>query len=155
MTDIEESIRRAIQEGKFKDLPGEGKPLRLDDNPYENPEWRLAHHILRSSGFTLPWIERRREIESELETARAALRRAKAWIETEVSQTSSSKDAEAVWQRAVADFHRAVEGVNKKILAYNLEAPSEQFHLRIINTEAELQLTATRPSDTLSGTERV
>jgi hypothetical protein len=155
MTDIEESIRRAIEEGKFKDLPGEGKPLLLEDNPYENPEWRLAHHILRSSGFTLPWIERRREIENELEETRAALQRAKAWQEADVSQGISSVDKDAEWQRAVADFYRAVEAINKKILAYNLEAPSEQFHLRPVNAQAELQLTATRPSDTLSGTEPI
>lgn len=155
MTDIEESIRRAIEEGKFKDLPGEGKPLLLEDNPYENPEWRLAYHILRSSGFTLPWIERRREIENELEATRAALQRAKAWQEAEVSQGNSSVDKDAEWQRAVAEFCRAVEAINKKILAYNLEAPSEQFHLCPVNAQAEMQLTATRPSDTLSGTEPI
>ncbi len=155
MTDIEEHIRRAIEEGKFTDLPGEGKPLRLDDNPYENPEWRLAHHILRSSGFTLPWIERRREIENELEVARAALQRAKAWQESVASQGNSSTDQDAEWQRAVADFYQTVEGINRKILAYNLEAPSEQFHLRTIIVQAELQLTATPPSDTLTGTESI
>ena len=42
---IEEIIRRAIQEGKFDDLPGKGEPLQLDDNPHEDPEWRAAHHI--------------------------------------------------------------------------------------------------------------
>lgn len=155
MTDIEEHIRRAIEEGKFKDLPGEGKPLQLDDNPYENPEWRLAHHILRSSGFTLPWIERRREIENELEAALAVLQRARGWQESIASQGTSGLDLEAEWQQAVADFYRVVEGINKKILAYNLEAPSEQFHLRTINAQAELQLTTTRPSDTLSGTESI
>ena len=155
MSDIEEHIRRAIEEGKFKDLPGQGKPLQLDENPYENPEWRLAHHLLRSSGFTLPWIERRKEIENELEAARAGLRRAVAWMESEASRSYSSTDKEAEWQRAVANFYQAVAGLNKKILAYNLEAPSAQFHLRTINAETELELTTQRPSDTLSGTERI
>ena len=100
MSDIEEHIRRAIEEGKFKDLPGQGKPLQLDENRYENPEWRLAHHLLRSSGFTLPWIERRKEIENELEAARAGLRRAVAWMELEASRSYSSTDKEAEWQRA-------------------------------------------------------
>jgi hypothetical protein len=152
MSDIEEHIRRAIEEGKFKDLPGQGKPLRLDDNPYENPEWRLAHHVLRSSGFTLPWIERRREIENELGSARAALRRAKAWRDSDTSQSYASAEKEAQWQRAVVNFHLAVAVLNKKILVFNLEAPSEQFHLRPINAETELELTITPPSDTLSGT---
>lgn len=155
MSDIEEHIRRAIEEGKFKDLPGQGKPLHLDDNPYENPEWRLANHILRSSGFTLPWIERRREIETELEAARQALQRVKAWKESENSRDYSPMEKEAEWQRAVADFCRVMEALNKKILAYNLEVPSGQLHLRTVNPEAEVELTITHPSDTLSGTEQI
>ncbi|MEA3440806.1 MAG: DUF1992 domain-containing protein [Chloroflexota bacterium] len=57
MTGIEEHIRRAMEEGKFDDLPGKGKPLRLDHNPHEDPQWRTAYRMLRNSGFTLPWIE--------------------------------------------------------------------------------------------------
>ncbi len=61
MSNIEDHIRRAIEEGKFDDLPGKGKPLKLEDDPFVDPEWRLAHHMLRCSGFSLPWIERRQE----------------------------------------------------------------------------------------------
>jgi len=55
----EEQIRRAIEEGKFDNLPGKGKPLNLEQNPFEDPEWRLANHVLITSGFSLPWIEKR------------------------------------------------------------------------------------------------
>ena len=55
---IEEIIRQAMQEGKFDDLPGKGKPLNLDQNPHQDPDWRVAHHLLKSAGFSLPWIER-------------------------------------------------------------------------------------------------
>ena len=57
MNKAEDQIRRAMEEGKFDDLPGEGKPLRLENDPFEDPEWRMAHHVLRNGGFTLPWIE--------------------------------------------------------------------------------------------------
>ena len=69
MPNIEEQIRRAQEGGQFDDLPGKGKPLRLDENPHEDPEWRLAHQILRNGGFSLPWIEMWREIEAELTLA--------------------------------------------------------------------------------------
>jgi hypothetical protein len=36
MPNIEELTQRAIQEGKFSDLPGKGKPLRLDENPHSS-----------------------------------------------------------------------------------------------------------------------
>jgi len=37
---IDEIIRRAIEEGQFDDLPGKGKPLRLDEDPNSDPAWR-------------------------------------------------------------------------------------------------------------------
>jgi hypothetical protein len=71
----EERIRQAIEAGEFNDLAGKGQPLKLREYPFEDPEWRLAFHALSSSGYTLPWIETRREIESELANARKSLHR--------------------------------------------------------------------------------
>ena len=76
---VEEIIRRAIQEGKFDDLPGKGKPLQLDQTPHEDPEWRAAHYILKTGGFSLPWIESLNEIESNLLNARSDLSQAWMW----------------------------------------------------------------------------
>ena len=42
MPDIEEEISRAMREGKFSNLAGKGKPLRLEDDQFADPEWRLA-----------------------------------------------------------------------------------------------------------------
>ena len=75
MSNVEEHIRRAMQEGKFDDLPGKGKPLHWEENPNQDPEMRLAYHLLRSSGYTLPWIETLREIDRDIEAARGDLRR--------------------------------------------------------------------------------
>jgi DnaJ family protein C protein 28 len=79
MSKAEEQIRRAMEEGQFDNLPGKGKPLNLDENPYEDPEWRMAHHILHNSGFSLPWIETRREIETNLEAARTSIKTTWDW----------------------------------------------------------------------------
>ena len=65
MPNIEELIQRAIQEGKFSDLPGKGKPLRLDENPHADPDWQLAYHLLKENSFSLPWLELRQELEIE------------------------------------------------------------------------------------------
>src|SRR5574341_670165 len=97
MDKAEEQIRRAMEEGKFDNLPGKGKPLRLEDNPLEDPEWRLAHHVLRSSGYTLPWIETRRELESEIQAARAALGRTWQWRLVALAEGESAVFVLAVW----------------------------------------------------------
>jgi DnaJ family protein C protein 28 len=146
---IEEQIRRAMEEGQFDNLPGKGKPLHLEDNPFEDPEWRLAHHVLRSSGFTLPWIEARRELEAAILEARTALRRSWAWRQAALARSQPVQLVDAEWERAVEVFRRQVNEINRNILTYNLKAPSERLHLSKINVEGEIELTITLASDKL------
>jgi DnaJ family protein C protein 28 len=150
MSKVEDHINSAMQEGKFENLPGKGKPLRLDENPFENPEWRMANHVLRSNGFTLPWIETRNEIEGELEKARKALARAWIYRQSETSKNLPTHLREAEWQRAVDAFREQVTLLNKRVLKYNLEVPSIHLQLLLINSDRELdRLTASTLSDTL------
>lgn len=139
MSDIENSIEQAMREGKFDHLPGKGKPLKLEDHPHEDPEWRLAHHVLKNSGFTLPWIEARREIEAEIEAARQALRRAWEWRKETSSRQQPNPASEAEWQRACRDFSEQIERINRRILDYNLQAPTMGLQLRKLNLERELR----------------
>ena len=94
---IDEIIRQAMQEGKFDDLPGKGKPLNLEEHPHQDPEWRVAHHLLKSGGFSLPWIEHLGEINEGLEQAQQSLSRSWAWQQRE-------KSSQADWQRATDLF---------------------------------------------------
>jgi hypothetical protein len=139
MPDIEEQIRRAQEEGQFKDLPGKGKPLRLDENPHEDPEWRLAHHILRESGFSLPWIERLREIEADLGAARAALQQAWAWHQSALAQGQPYAQVQAEWERAQAAFRTEAARLNQRIGDYNLGAPAHRFQRPKVNAGREIE----------------
>jgi len=150
MSNIEEHIRRAMEEGQFENLPGKGKPLRLDDNPLEDPEWRMANHIMRNSGFSLPWIEKNREIEAALVTARETLARWWAWSQASTGEEYSARFVEEEWQRAVLKFRDEIHAINQQIVSYNLEAPSPQFQRQPLSAERELvRLTASPLSDTL------
>jgi DnaJ family protein C protein 28 len=131
MPNIEEHLRQAIAAGKFDNLPGKGQPLRWEDDSLVDPEWRLAYKMLKDGGFTLPWIETRREIEDDLAAARAALQRA--WRARQAAQ------AEPEWQRAQAAFRAAVEQLNQRIQKYNLEVPLARFQRGRVDGEAEIK----------------
>ena len=135
---VEERIQKAIAAGEFANLPGKGKPLHLDENPWEDPEWRIANHLLKSNGFSLPWIETRREIEGELDAARAMLKRAWDHHQQAVRGEQAVK-FQAGWERAVVAFRNQVESLNRRILSYNLEVPAIQFQRRTIQVEREIQ----------------
>ncbi len=47
----EERIREAQEQGALDDLPGAGKPLRLEDNSHIPEELRLAWKILKNAGY--------------------------------------------------------------------------------------------------------
>jgi DnaJ family protein C protein 28 len=144
MSNVEDQIRRAMEGGKFDNLPGSGKPLRLEENPFEDPEWRLAHHALRSSGYSLPWIETRKELDEAIRAARAALRRTWAWQQAALADELPPGFVQAVWDQAVDTFRQRVENLNRRIRDYNIEAPSPGFHLNPLHAEREIEKTTRR-----------
>ncbi len=150
MSNIEEHIRRAMEQGKFDDLPGKGKPLNLDENPLEDPDWRLAHHMLRSGGFTLPWIETYREIEKELDNSRKSLACTWAWRQADESGEGTPDEQEFEWQQAVKRFRQQITALNERISSYNMGVPAEQFQKPILDTDREItRLTSQTLSDKL------
>ena len=58
----EKKIREAIERGEFANLPGAGKPLRLEDDSMIPEDLRVAYKILKNAGFIPPELELRREI---------------------------------------------------------------------------------------------
>jgi len=59
---VEERIRKAQLSGDFDDLPGQGKPLRFEDDRFIPEELRLAYKILKNAGCIPPEIELKKEI---------------------------------------------------------------------------------------------
>lgn len=62
----EQKITEAIARGDLANLPGEGRPLDLDDDALVPEDLRMAYRILRNAGFAPPEVEAVREI-GELE----------------------------------------------------------------------------------------
>ena len=58
----EQKIAQAMEEGVFDNLPGQGQPLKLDDDSHIPPELRMAYRILKNSGHVSPEVEDRKEI---------------------------------------------------------------------------------------------
>jgi DnaJ family protein C protein 28 len=129
---IERQIIEAQERGEFDDLPGKGKPLDLTENPFADPDWRVAYKILQDHGFTLDWIELDQEIRAELKTCREQLLRSKRWYEQSMAQLEhqESRWAEAervraqhTWGNALETFADQVAQINRKIELLNLKVP--------------------------------
>jgi DnaJ family protein C protein 28 len=121
-------LREAIENGEFNDLPGKGAPIDLQENPFEDPDLRTVHRLLRNAGFAPGWIEERKDIDAQLEAAETRLRRA--WgLFGEGGKSSSAPE----WERALKEFCEQVAELNQRVRIYNLKAPAAVFHRKHID----------------------
>ena len=58
----EQRLLEAVSRGELEGLPGEGRPLELDDDKLIPDNLRLAYRILKNAGFVPPEVEMLNEI---------------------------------------------------------------------------------------------
>jgi hypothetical protein len=134
---IDRKIREAIEQGEFDDLSGKGAPVDLTENPFEDPDWRMAHRMLRNAGFAPAWIEERKDIEAEIQIARTKL--ARVWIVLQNARhTEYANSAEARWRKALEDFELKCAELNRRIQTWNLKTPAIGFHRSVIDFDREI-----------------
>jgi len=63
----ESRIQEAERKGDFKDLPGKGKPLELEDDSMIPAELRMAYKALKNGGYLPPEVQLRKDIHSALD----------------------------------------------------------------------------------------
>lgn len=132
---IDRAIRGAMEEGKFDNLAGKGKPFpKEDDNPWEDPSSWAANRMLKSAGFSLPWIEERKEIEQQIVSARASLIRS--WRYCRDEPPGAFRDER--WNKALDTFRRRGADINRQIRTYNLKTPLIETHIPVIDVEREI-----------------
>src|SRR5258708_20773892 len=64
-------IRDAQEEGAFDDLPGKGKPLKLEFDPRIPPEQRAAYRLMKEAQLLPDWIQLDKEVRQREEQWRA------------------------------------------------------------------------------------
>ncbi len=58
----EQRIREAMERGEFDDLPGQGRPLPMEDDSHIPEDLRLAYKVLKNADCLPPELELRKEI---------------------------------------------------------------------------------------------
>jgi DnaJ family protein C protein 28 len=129
---VERLLQEAIENGEFDNLPGKGKPLNLNENPYLEPGQELAFGLLKRNDFAPEWIERDKEIRQGLVRAREQLQRA--W-----QLRCESPAYEGKWQAAVTRFETQLVKLNRKIDSFNLVVPVVSLQRSRLRLDAELQ----------------
>jgi hypothetical protein len=140
-------IRDAMDAGHFRNLPGKGQPLRLDEDTSSPPDQRLANRILKNANLTPDWIGRERELDGmRAECVRLLARYEDRRRRSEealrglgASQYFSRREAiDAERDRFLGRYAVALAELNARILAYNLLTPTVARQRHGINVVAEM-----------------
>jgi hypothetical protein len=124
---IDRQIREAMEEGKFDELPHQGAPLPLDENPYAG-DMGLAFHMLKNAGVAPPWIEANKELADLLAQRDSMLARAA----TGPAPTSMART------KLRAQLRELVRQANIAIAKVNAESPAHSLHQLPLDMDDEL-----------------
>lgn len=139
---VEEQIHEAQERGAFSNLPGEGKPLKLDDDSSAGDR-AMGYHVLKNNGLAPAEVELAKEIRTARERAEAKLAKivhqSKTLRARRVPPFPSERRAfNIVAQNAAAEYERTLRELNRKILTLNLMAPSP-MHQPFLEVEKLVQ----------------
>lgn len=127
----EKKIQEAIEEGKFDNLPGKGKPLPIHDDALTPPDMRMANRILKNANVLPDWMQLQKDIEAERKEVVALRIRL-----TRENQSRRARVAglpadhrhviqHAEWYAASrAAYLKKLKGVNTWILKFCMTAPN-------------------------------
>jgi DnaJ homolog subfamily C member 28 len=123
-------LAKAMERGEFDNLEGEGKPLNLEENPFEPAELHMVHKILKDNGYAPYWIE----LSKEINALRAKFSKEVDYFKRYTRIVFCEKRSSAAIRRyELKKNHfynqsreRLVE-ISKIILDYNLHCPVSQL----------------------------
>ena len=142
----ERKITEAMEEGKFDDLPGKGKPIIFEDDPMTPPHLRMANKVLRNAGVLPDWMQVQKDLyreRQEIGGHRARLGRENAKKQATLANLppyhAAVKQFEAWYAKSRADYLRRVKDVNTLILKLSMMAPSTVQPPRPYKVETEME----------------
>ena len=138
---VNKQIEEAMERGEFADLPGKGKPIRLDTNPFLTPQARMTNRLLKENGFVPPWVELEKEIKREKAQLERVLINLKARRERLATIGQQYPHRHGVIRRtfeherarAIAQYSEKLENLNRKIQRVNLLMPTRNRQYALIN----------------------
>ncbi len=139
---IDEQIREAQKRGEFDNLPGTGKPLKLDQNP-DSGDKAMAYSLLKQNGYAPPEIELAKEIRTRYEKAQQKLEKLrqqrKSLNSRRIHPLESEKRAfNDALEKTTEQYNQLLRELNRKILNLNLMTPSS-MHMPMFEVEKLVQ----------------
>lgn len=141
---IDEIIKDAMEQGKFDKLPGQGKPLKLEDETHVPEHLRMAHKLLKDNDLAPDWIVEGKELRDARDALVKLIRREARRFQKAHDDAQSTSSPELTrrallmaWDLRRVELSESVEKLNRRMFAYNLKVPNGIPHLNMLNAAQE------------------
>ncbi|MCC6167306.1 MAG: DUF1992 domain-containing protein [Caldilineaceae bacterium] len=149
---VSQRIEEAMRRGEFDNLPGRGKPQRIQREPFVPEDQQMAFTLLQNNDLTPDWIGERKEVlrlkesfqEQVQSIASEALTR---WHAAE--DAAGRQDVLATWDRWLLRWETELGEINRRIQNLNLKQPIA--HLEVIKLRLDDELRRAGVTRTLVG----
>lgn len=141
----DKAYQKAVEEGQFNNLRGEGKPLDLKMDEDVPDELRYAFKVMRENDIAPEWIMAGKSLE---QTHQRLLRRATTIVErframnadaervAASQRTMFRKNAREKFDMDKRNLEKEVVRFNKEVTDYNLKVPRGITHRTYLNLDA-------------------
>ena len=136
---MDELIQEGMDGGLFDNLPGKGKPLNLNKNPYA-ADMELANELLKENDLPPAWILQRNDILAKIARLRTEIVRQWEWHEREFGIATANKSRLTIrWDDCCLKWTNEIVELNKEIDGFNLKRPFDNLEIFKLNLEGELK----------------
>ncbi len=149
---VEEKIRKAIESGSFDNLEGKGKPLNLQENPFEPPDMRMANKILKDAGFSPYWMELGKDVDAAIEQFWQDVDK---FITVQRIKRDDDKKNQPIAQKRMEKFLKESEArlreINRKIDNFNCHCPMWWLGRGRLNINQEMAQVREKLQESIKG----
>lgn len=138
---VENQILKAQQRGDFDNLEGAGKPLNLEENPFEPLDLRMTFKILKDNDFAPYWIELGKEIDADMAKIDKEVESFSRYTELFYSEKHGSLARRRYDKRKAHFFFETRlrwEKIHKKIIDFNIYCPTFRLGRANISVDDEM-----------------
>ena len=136
-----EEVRGDRIAGEFDNLPGKGKPLNPDPDPFTPADMKMANSLLRNNELVPAWISDRiavldaiERFRTKLETTATAYQRAFESVEL----PQHREDLVRGYNAQVDSWRQEITDLNRRIQTQNLRQPVTFLEIFKLQLEHEL-----------------
>lgn len=147
LSPVEQAIRQAMRDGLFDNLPGMGKPLKInwDEENQVPDDMRLANKIMKDHQVAPEWMMLGGALEAQHAKIMFELKRGfHIYIGTlqdadRAGDLGKRSRARITWERLTQVFMEVGEQYNRNILTYNLKVPPGIAKRPFLDIEREIE----------------